>query len=83
GENQDARVYRADFDVGRKEHYTFQGKGRRGVYLFVIKGKVKVAEDVAATRDGLAVFETDSFTFETLEPSSFLLIDVPLEGHIR
>lgn len=49
-----------------------------GVYIFLIEGKIKVANQVLERRDGLGIYDTDAFTIETLEDSHMLLMEVPM-----
>lgn len=49
-----------------------------GVYLFVIKGEVMVNDIPLQHRDGLGIYDTNSFKIETLKPSEILLIEIPM-----
>lgn len=49
-----------------------------GVYIFLIEGEIKVDGTVLSRRDGMGVYETDSFELETLQDSHILLIEVPM-----
>lgn len=75
--NQDAWFSLGQFDAGRHIHYAWQSKGH-GLYIFVIDGKVKVAGETLNPRDGLGVWETEQLSFEMVENSRVLLIEVPM-----
>ena len=49
-----------------------------GVYIFLIEGEIKVDGTVLSRRDGMGVYEADSFELETLQDSHILLIEVPM-----
>lgn len=70
------------FSIGKVEagktlgYHLHQTHG--GVYVFVIEGEVKVGDDVLSRRDGMEIYETNSFELETLKDSHILLIEVPM-----
>lgn len=49
-----------------------------GVYIFLIEGKIKVEGEEISRRDGMGIYDTDSFKLETTEDSHILLIEVPM-----
>lgn len=51
---------------------------RTPAYIFLIEGEIKVDGTVLSRRDGMGVYETDSFELETLQDSHILLIEVPM-----
>lgn len=76
--HQDAWFNIADFSKGNKKEYHLH-KQENGVYVFVIKGKAKIGEQVLNSRDALGIYDTNSFTLEATEDSEILLIEVPME----
>ena len=48
------------------------------VYIFLIEGEIVVDGTVLKRRDGMGVYETNSFEIETLKDSHILLIEVPM-----
>ena len=70
------------FSIGKVEagkklgYHTHQSHA--GTYLFLIEGEVKVGDDILSRRDGMEIFETNSFELETLKDSHILLIEVPM-----
>ena len=75
--NQDSWFNLADFEKGVSKEYKLHKSGN-GVYIFVIKGKAKVGDKELSLRDGLGVWDVDSFTLEALEDSEILLMEVPM-----
>ena len=49
-----------------------------GVYIFLIEGEIAVEDEVLKRRDGMGIYETNSFELETLKDSHILLIEVPM-----
>lgn len=75
--HQDAWFSLADLDKGVSKTYNLK-KEENGVYLFVIKGKIKVGDQLLESRDGLGTWETNQLTIETHEDSTVLLMEVPM-----
>lgn len=75
--HQNAWFHLADFDKGTKENYTIKGKGN-GLYLFVLKGDVKINDQQLSTRDGFGIWDTDSVSIEAESNAEFLLMEVPM-----
>jgi len=67
----------ADLDKGVQTDYTVKAEGN-GVYVFIIKGSVKIGEQILNTRDGYGLWEIEKFTLEASENSEFLLMEVPM-----
>lgn len=76
--NQDAWFSLADFDKGFSKAYKIKKDGN-GVYVFVIKGAAKIGDHQLNQRDGLGIWDTDSFNIEATEDSEILLMDIPME----
>ena len=64
-----------EYDVRRK--YELKSGGSLGVYVFVIDGKIEAAGQTLERRDGMGVFDTDSFEVHAVTNSTVLLIEVP------
>lgn len=75
--HQDAWFSLAKFSDGLKKAYQLK-QADNGVYAFVIEGRAKIAGQELATRDGLGIWETDSFTVESIGNSEILLMEVPM-----
>ncbi|MCW3162618.1 pirin family protein [Chryseobacterium oryctis] len=76
--HQDAWFNLANFTKGNGKNYTLNKKGN-GVYAFVLKGSAKVGERVLNERDGLGIWDTQSFNIEAVEDAEILLMEVPME----
>ena len=75
--NQDARFALANLDAGKELTYSNAFKGN-GVFLVVIKGTVKINDQLLNKRDALGISETDSFTITASEDSELLAIELPM-----
>lgn len=75
--HQDAWFNLANFDNGVKKEYKLNKKGN-GVYIFVLEGSAKVSNQELSKRDGLGIYDTDSFILEATEDAEILLIEVPM-----
>ncbi|MBO9619643.1 MAG: pirin family protein [Niabella sp.] len=77
--HQDAWFSLSDFEKGHTETYTVKKQGN-GVYVFVLKGSVKVNDTELDTRDGLGIWDTDTLMISGTTDASFLLMDVPMNA---
>ncbi len=75
--HQDAWFNLADFDKGFSKEYPIHKEGN-GAYVFVLKGEVKIGDQVLKSRDALGVWDTDKFNLEAVENSEVLIMDVPM-----
>ncbi len=72
----------AYFILGHSDHdqtfiYTIKKEGN-GIYLFVIEGNAKVANEELQRRDGIGLTDTSSVEIEAAADSQFLIIEVPM-----
>ena len=56
------------------------GPGNRGVYAFLIEGKVQIGKTVLNSRDAAAIVDEKQFTLRAVKPSKVLLIETPMNG---
>ena len=75
--HQNAWFHLADFDQGTAVDYIFKGDGN-GLYVFVLKGDLKVDDQPLHTRDGLGIWETNSVRITAHSKAEFLLMEVPM-----
>jgi redox-sensitive bicupin YhaK (pirin superfamily) len=75
--NQDARFSLTNLEAGKELSYKNAFAGN-GVYLVVIKGSVKVGDDLLGKRDALGISETETFTVSATEDAELLAIEVPM-----
>ena len=74
---QDAWFYLGDLDAGFSTTYK-PSKTSNGVYAFLLSGKMNIAGQELETRDGLGIWDTDSFEISATEKSEVLLMEVPI-----
>ncbi len=53
-------------------------KDGNGLYVFVIKGNVKVDGQELQQRDGLGITDFDNVTFEATSDAEILVMEVPM-----
>ncbi len=75
--HQNAWFHLADFDKGVATEYNFKLKGN-GLYVFNIKGDLKVNDQIINKRDGLGIWDTDKVTISAESDAEFLLMEVPM-----
>lgn len=75
---QDAWFNLGKFDKGTATNYQLHKPGN-GVYVFVLKGDVKINEQLLNTRDGYGIWDTDAFDITAETDAEFLLMEVPME----
>lgn len=76
--NQDAWYSLGSFDAETTIDYTMHKPGN-GVYIFVIEGSVEAAGQKADKRDGLGVWDAETFPVKIGAGSELLLIEVPMK----
>ncbi len=76
--NQDAWFSLAHFQKGKSDHYKLNKKGN-GVYLFVLDGEVQVDNQGLAKRDGMGIWDVDSFSVKATSEAKVLLMEVPMQ----
>lgn len=83
GDGKGLWIYQqAWFSIGELEKNTLQGYKLKspnslGVYAFIIEGKATVAGQELDKRDGLGIYDTESFEIKANEHTRILLIEVP------
>lgn len=74
--NQEAYFSWSDLDANQAIEYSLNNS-RNGIYLIIIDGIAKAANDVLTRRDALGIWETKSIKITAEEKSSILIIEVP------
>lgn len=74
---QDAWFSMGNFDKDFTTDYKVHREGN-GVYAFVLKGDVTIAGEQLHNRDGLGIWETDSFSIKADSDTELLLMEVPM-----
>ena len=76
--HQDAWFHMGQFDKGVTQTYELKDT-RNGVYVLVLEGSVTINGNTLATRDGLGIWDTKSFTVDADEDARVLLMEVPMQ----
>lgn len=76
--HQDAWFSLANFKNGNSKDYPLHKNGN-GVYAFVLSGTAKIGDQILNSRDGLEIWDTQSFSVGALEDAEILLMEVPME----
>ena len=74
---QNAWFSMGKFDAGKTIAYKMHGENM-GVYIFIIDGKVEVAEETLLKRDGIGIWDISDLKINVIERSDLLLIEVPM-----
>ena len=75
--HQDAWFHMGNLDKGIVIDYNHKKEGN-GLYVFVIKGSVKVDGQELEQRDGLGITDFEKITFEATSDAEILLMEVPM-----
>ncbi|HEY0895537.1 MAG TPA: pirin family protein [Sphingobacteriaceae bacterium] len=75
--HQKAWFHLGNLDAGVSLDYTVKAPGN-GVYAFVLKGELLIADQLVNTRDGLGIWDTGSITITAKSNSEILLMEVPM-----
>lgn len=76
--HQNSWFHLGNFEAGKSFEYELKDKSN-GIYIFLIEGKVKANDQLIEKRDGYGVWETEKVSFEVLEASKVLIMEVPME----
>jgi quercetin 2,3-dioxygenase len=75
--HQNAWFHLGNFDKGTSVKYQFKAKGN-GLYVFDLKGDLKIDDQAIFTRDGFGIWDTDSVQITAETDAEFLLMEVPM-----
>jgi len=75
---QEAWFHLADFEKGVSKKYQLKKAGN-GVYVFVIKGKIQIGDQILTERDGYGISDTSSFNLEALDDAEVIMMEVPMK----
>ena len=75
--NQDAWFSLTELEAGKTIDYTVHNSNS-GVYFFLIKGELEMADQKLSTRDALSVSEFEKLSIEAKQDSFLLAIEVPM-----
>ena len=75
--NQNAKLSLGWFEKGENQEYFFNSTNKC-VYLFVLKGLVRVGDETLGKRDAIGIWATDFFNVEAEQESEFIVIETPV-----
>lgn len=75
--HQDAWFHIGDFSKGNSDEYKINKEGN-GVYVFILEGDVEINDVKLSRRDGMGIWNTDSFKVKATENARILLMEVPM-----
>jgi redox-sensitive bicupin YhaK (pirin superfamily) len=75
--HQDAWFHMGNLDAGTTVQYNRKLEGN-GLYVFVIKGSVKVDGQQLEQRDGLGITDFNEVIFEATSEAELLLMEIPM-----
>jgi redox-sensitive bicupin YhaK (pirin superfamily) len=75
--NQDAFFTLGNFTQDIDNEYKIKNAGN-GAYIFIIKGKLAVADEELNTRDAIGIWDTETIKLSFTEDTQLLIIDVPM-----
>lgn len=75
--NQKAWFYLADIEENKQVEYRINKAGN-GIYLFVIKGELEVADQKLQKRDGMGITGVESLNIKAVAESKLLLIETAM-----
>ena len=77
--NQQAFFSLVDFDAGRELDYMLH-QPKNGIYVFVLEGQAKVADETLGPKDAMGVEDFEKLKLVTENGCRILLIEVPMVG---
>ncbi len=75
--NQNSKLSMGLFDVGQTINYHFNPTNKC-LFVFAIKGDIKIAGMVIKERDAIGIWQTDTIDISCLQDSEFLIIETPI-----
>ncbi len=75
--NQDAYISMGNLEKGIVLDYKIK-KSKNGIYVFVIKGDVKINGELLKTRDAIGISDIEKIDIEAIADAELLLLDVPM-----
>lgn len=76
--HQNAWFNRADITQGNKLNYTIKSPNN-GLYIFVLDGNIEVNGQTLQPKDGLGIWDTETFNFSAQTDAQVLIMDVPMQ----
>lgn len=77
GIHQDAEFFLGE--IGKQKSVFHKILDERGVFVFVVKGKVQVGKEVLNERDSIEISGAEKIELKAIEESEVLVIEVPMK----
>lgn len=75
--HQNAWFYLGKFDALQKNEIHLKNK-ENGLYVFLLDGKIKINNQELNSRDGYGLWNTEQCSFEAIDKSEVLVMEVPM-----
>lgn len=75
--NQDVWFHLGKFSKGKSDNYKIKKEGN-GIYVFILDGEVEINNEKLSKRDGMGIWDTDSFDLTATDNARVLLMEVPM-----
>lgn len=75
--NQDAWFHLGKFTEGSTDEYQIKKEGN-GIYAFILEGEVEINDQKLSKRDGMGIWDIDSFKVKATKNARVLLMEVPM-----
>ncbi len=75
--HQDAWFHLGNFTKGTTDEYNIKKEGN-GLYAFILEGEVEINGEILSKRDGMGIWNTDTFELKATENARVLLMEVPM-----
>lgn len=75
--SQQAYIYRSDLNLGKTLILNPKSKNK-GLYIFIIDGRVQVNETVLNSRDAIGISEIESLHIKSIKDSKIIVVEVPM-----
>jgi redox-sensitive bicupin YhaK (pirin superfamily) len=75
---QNAWFNMANFDAKTTKTYQLNNT-ENGVYVFVLKGEIRIDKQTLDARDGFGIWDTDKIEIEAIIDAEFLIMEVPMK----
>ena len=76
--HQDAVLSLGELDQNVSVKYNMRSN-QNGVYVFIIRGEVKIGNDTLSDRDAAGITEVNDIEITAIKPSYVLVIEVPMD----
>jgi redox-sensitive bicupin YhaK (pirin superfamily) len=76
--SQQAYIYRASLDEGKTIDIQLKSP-ENGIYVFIVDGTIKVADNTLNKRDAIGITDANKVTISSNQQSDLIIIEVPMK----